>query len=201
MISLTALAVFSGLSLNLLLTFAIGSSGIVSGLNRERKLPYVQIIVLFFSVIMLWIVLNYIFTFLSGGFLVFFLLFPFSALSCYSLELLIEVLIKRFAVKNPLIASLGKTKIYHSFTAYDGLVPVSLFITMNLAWNLSSAIILSLFFALGNLLAILILDEISRRAGVEKVPRALRGSPLILISMGLLSFVFASLAGIFLIIF
>ena len=200
MISLTALAVFSGLSLNLLLSFAIGTSGVVNSLNKERKLPLIQLIVLFLSVIMLWLVSNFIFPFLSGGFLVFFLLFPFSALSCFGLELLAEFLIKRLAIKNPLVISLSKTKIYHSFTAYDGLVPVSFFITMNLAWNISSAIILSLFFAIGNLFAILILGEISRRAGVEKVPHALRGSPLILISMGLLSFIFASLAGFFLII-
>jgi electron transport complex protein RnfA len=87
-------------------------------------------------------------------------------------------------------------KQFFAFTAYDGLVPVSLLITLALADTFAGAAVLALFFALGNLMAIIILNEIRRRSSLEWVPRFLRGSPLILISMGLLSLIFASAAGI-----
>ena len=87
-------------------------------------------------------------------------------------------------------------KVFSAYTAYDGLVPASFMITFALAENFAGAVVLSLFFALANLAAMLILNEIRRRSALEWVPRCLRGSPLILISMGLLSLLSASAAGI-----
>jgi len=63
MISLAALAVFSALSLNLLLSFALGAAGILrNGEQKEiTKIPIYQSAVVFFSVLFIWIIITYIF--------------------------------------------------------------------------------------------------------------------------------------------
>lgn len=195
MISLAALAIFSGLSLNLLLSFALGAPGTAGDkLPRgqvTRELPLCQLCFLFISVLFLWVVFTYIFPLRWRGFFEYFLFFPLSALVCMGLELLWEQAFLRF------IPKLGSTrKVFSSLTAYDGLVPVSLIITLAVAGNFVCAFILALFFALGNMAAMLILNEIRRKSTLEWVPRFLRGSPLILISMGLLSLIFASAAAL-----
>jgi len=132
------------------------------------------------------------FTPLWRGFSVYFLLFPLSALVCKGLEILIDEV---FPI---ILPGLGKTKkVFSAFTAYDGLVPISLIITLAVANNFASAFVAALSFTVGNLVAMLILNEIRRRSTLEKVPHFLRGSPLVLISMGLLSLIFTSAAALF----
>ena len=204
MITIAALAIFSGLSFNLLLIFALGAARAAGTDNSNDRdagydggLPLLQFGILFISVLLLWVIFTYIFSFLLGGFFEYFLLFPLSALTCLGLELITDRIVrKRVALSKAGSPPESLRKVYSAFTAYEGLVPVSLFITLNLAWNFFGALVMSLFFALGNITAILILNEIRRKAGLEKVPRTMRGSPLVFISMGLLSFIFASLAGI-----
>jgi electron transport complex protein RnfA len=79
----------------------------------------------------------------------------------------------------------------------DGLAAAALFITLNTASGFIEAAALSFGFALGILLAHIILGEIRRRSMMERVPRFLRGSPLILVSTGLLSMIFSSAALVF----
>ena len=196
MISLAALAIFSGLSLNLLLQFALGTSSVAADSFHKKKtggeIPLAQFGFLFISALFLWVFFNKIVPAYWKGFSEFFLFFPLSALACIGLELLTErVLPLIFKGKKKII------KIFSSFTAYDGLVPASLIITSFVAENFAAAFVLSLFFALGNLTAMLILNEIRRKSTLEWMPRHLRGSPLILISMGLLSLISVSVAGIF----
>ena len=194
MIPLAALAVFSGLSLNLLLSFALGAAGVAGDAlpkgETKRQLPLFQLCLLFVSVIFLWVFFTFIIPSPWMGFTVYFLFFPLSALVCIALEFCVERLFSKaeapFRVK----------KVFSALTAYEGLVPVSLIITFTLAGSFSGAVVLALFFAIGNLAAILILNEIRRRSTLEWVPRHLRGSPLILISMGLLALISASAAGI-----
>ena len=191
MIHLAALAVFSGLSLNLLLTFALGVSGIAGDAlppgEEKRKVPLFQFGILFISVLFLWIFFSLLLPQGLTGFLVFFLFFPISALVCMGLEFLCERLLP---------GSIPLTKVFSAFTAYDGLIPASLIITILLAANFTEAFVLTFFFVIGNIFSILILNEIRRRSTLEWVPRFLRGSPLIFISMGLLSLISASAAGI-----
>jgi electron transport complex protein RnfA len=85
---------------------------------------------------------------------------------------------------------------FSAVTAYDGLAAAALFVTLNLAESFFDAALLALGFALGILASLLILAEIRRRASMEEVPRFLRGSPLVLVSMGLLSLIFSSAAAI-----
>jgi electron transport complex protein RnfA len=70
-------------------------------------------------------------------------------------------------------------------------------ITLTLSPSLAGSLVLALFFALGNLAAIIILNEVRRRSTLEWAPRFLRGSPLILVSIGLLSLVSGAAAFIF----
>jgi len=191
MIPLAFLAVFSGLSLNLLLQFALGTTGsacdtLPKGETR-RKLPYFQLGVLFVSVLFLWIIFTYVFPPSWKDFSVYFLLFPLSALICMGLELLRERFFPKFG---PAI------KVFSALTAYDGLAPVSLIITIVLAANFAGALVLVLFFVIGNMAAMLALNEIRRSSTLEWVPRFLRGSPLVIISMGLLSLISVSAAAV-----
>jgi len=198
MISLAALAIFSGLSLNLLLQFALGTACVVGDRTdkEKRELPLFQFGVMFFSVLLLWIIFSGILPFRWRGFLEYFLCFPLSALVCAGLELLGERILLRLVPRiQPKFE--GVHKVFSAYTAYDGLVLVSLIITLGISGSFAGALVLSLFFALGNLTAMFVLNEIHRKSTMELVPRFLRGTPLILISMGLLSLISASAAGIF----
>jgi electron transport complex protein RnfA len=203
MIYLIALAVFSGLSLNILLQFAVGTVGAASD-NVHKKwagknLPFIQLGILFFSVLFFWIFFKYILPVNWRGFSEYFLFFPLSALTCMGLERLAGMIFPRiFPLVFPRIFPpfAGIKKVFSSFTAYDGLVPASLIITFFVAEDFAGAFVLTLFFAIGNMTAMLILNEIRRKSVLEWVPRYLRGTPLILVSMGLLSLISASAAGI-----
>ena len=199
MIPLAALAVFSGLSLSLLLQFALGIAGaagdsLPKGKNK-RKIPFFQFTVLFISVLFLWVILTFIMPPAWRGFMEYFLFFPLSALVCMGLEHLGKWMYLKIFPKK--IARTGNIlEVFSAHTAYDGLVLISLFITFSLAVNFSGAVVLTLFFVLGNITAMLILNEIRRRSTLEWVPRYLQGSPIVLISMGLLSLISVYIAGI-----
>ena len=181
---LSGLAIFAGLSVNLVLQFALG----VRQAAKGRALPLFQISGLFIIVLFLWIFYSFISIFFSWEFIGLFLLFPLSSLACSGYE----NLEKRFFPK----PKKERPRFFNALTAYDGLVPASLFLTVNLALTFWDAFILSFFFALGCLLAVLILGEINRRSSLEEIPEFLRGIPLSLISMGLLSMIFGSAAWI-----
>jgi len=195
MISLLGMAIFSGLSLNLLLQFALGTAGttkdILGKSEIKRGLPFFQYIVLFLSSLFLWIIFRHLMPNSWTGFSELFLVFPLSALLCMGFELLGDRIFPQ------IISDFGGTKkVFSSLTAYEGLVPASLILTFLVADNFVSAFVLTLFFAIGNMTAMLVLSEIRRRSTLEWIPQHLKGSPLILISMGLLSLISVSVAGI-----
>jgi electron transport complex protein RnfA len=187
---LASLAVFSGLSLNLILHFALGASGVASDRpgNLKIRAAAVQMGVLFLSVLLLWTVFHYILPPFPGGFSEYFLFFPLSALVCRGLE---KGILRAF----PKAAGEGD-RLFSACTAYDGLASLALFLTCHLALGFAEALALSFFFALGNLAAAAVLGEIRRRSALEWLPRRLRGTPVIFISMGLLSLVCGAAAGI-----
>lgn len=203
MISLAGLAVFSGLSLNLLLQFALGTAGAAAdvshGDNAVRKIPFAQIVILFLSLTVLWVFFAYVLPVRWRGFSEYFLFFPLSALVCMGSEFVCERILcrivpKLFPQREPRFSGIEKT--FSAVSAYDGLVPAALFIMTFTAERFADAAVLSMFFTVGNLFAMLSLNEIRRRSAMEQVPQYLRGSPLILISMGLLSLISAAAAGI-----
>jgi electron transport complex protein RnfA len=178
---LAALAVFSSLAMNLLLQCGLGMREAVRG--EDTQLAFLQAALVFVPVFLLWMVFSYV---LFLGFFAYLLLFPLSALVYAGLErFLFQVILKREDAGTPA----------PGFSC--GVCAAALFLTLHLASGFIEALVLSLGFALGLLLARLILAEIRRRSGMEAVPRFLRGSPLTLISMGLLSLIFSSAALIF----
>jgi len=196
MVYIAGLAVFSGLSLNLLLQFALGTAGAAADTgykkNAKRELPLIQFCILFISMISLWIFFKYFLSAFWRGFSEFFLFFPLSALVCMGLERLIERILPQIFSKFK-----GMRKSYSAITAYDGLVPAALIITFIAAETFTDVLAIALFFVLGNLTAMLTLNEIARKSSLERVPKFLRGTPLILVSMGLLSLISTFAAGIF----
>ena len=196
MINIVGLAVFSAISLNLLLQFALGIAGAASDTdhkaNAKRELPLIQFCIFFISTLVLWVFFKYLLPGFWTGYSEYFLFFPLSAIVCMGLELFVERVLPRVFPKFA-----GLKKRFSAITAYDGLVPASLIITSIAAETFTDALVIALSFALGNLAAMLTLNEIGRRSTLEYVPKYLRGAPLILISMGLLSLISAFAAGIF----
>jgi electron transport complex protein RnfA len=189
MTTLVSLAVFSGLSLNLILQFGLG----IRSIGMERPLlssrSPIQWFILFVSVFILWFLFTYILTPLGLGILESFLLFPLSSLACMGLETVFSHI---FPHQNP------DAKLFNPLSGYNGLVLGSLMLTLRLALSPAEALVLSLGFSLGSFFAVLILNEIRRRSFLETLPSFLRGTPLIIISTGLLSLIFSSAAAIFL---
>jgi len=188
LIYLATLAIFSSLSMNLLLSFAVGISS-VSSRNIQsdmgkKPLPVFQILIMFLAVLLLWAFFSFLIPLRWRMFSFFFLFFPLSSLACIALERLFKWLFPKLPF--------DEKKVFSPLTAYDGLVPVSLLLTFVLAGAFSGALVLSFFFAAGNLTAVLVLNEIRRRAFLEQVPLYLKGNPLLLISMGLLSLISTS---------
>jgi len=188
MINIAGLAVFSGLSLNLLLQFALGTAGAASDTghktNVKRELPIIQFCIFFVSTLVLWTFFKYLVPGFWRGFSEYFLFFPLSAVVCMGLEISVERGLPRIYPKFT-----GIKKSFSAITAYDGLIPAALIITFIAAKTFTDVLVIALSFAVGNLAAMLTLNEIGRRSELELIPKYLRGSPLILISMGLLSLI------------
>jgi electron transport complex protein RnfA len=213
MSTLGALAVFSGLSLNMILQFGLGISAITGGDTAARKgsneVPLSQWGILFLSVLILWCFFSYIVIPSAFGFLESFLLFPAAAAVSQGLCWLFSYIFrpgKTTGAFPPGFQKLflelkrvfPKTRPEHFLSPYNGLVLAALFLTQRLALSFLEALVLFLGFFLGCLGAAFILREIQMRSSHEAVPRILRGSPLTLLSMGLLSLIFSSVSAILL---
>jgi electron transport complex protein RnfA len=182
------LAVFSGLSMNLILQFGLALKRVAfessTGAGRERLLAAMGI--LFTADVLLWLIFSFARSVLFLGFLEYMLLFPASSLA-FSI---LEYLTIRFILKG----DNGRKETFFLNNALSGgaLIGAALFITLNVADGLLDAIILSLGFSCSTALVFVVVGEIRRRSEMEAVPRWLRGGPLALIAMGLLSLIFSS---------
>ncbi|GHV30992.1 hypothetical protein AGMMS4952_18860 [Spirochaetia bacterium] len=218
--SLGALAVFSGLALNLLLQFGIGISEIVEP-SDSRETQWASLfsphwIILFVSSFALWLFFTYVLIPPAFGFLESFLYFPAALLVSMVLELVFAYFFPGGRVTPAAFESLvhrktnrgsfkpGKLAGHISLNAAglprysgNGLAPAALFLTLRLAISPVDALVLCLGFSLGCLVAALILREIDKRSSLETAPGVLRGAPLTIISMGLLSLIFSAVSAIF----
>jgi electron transport complex protein RnfA len=183
---LVMLAVFSGLSTNLILQFGLGLKGTAfdESISKERLLAGSG--VLFATVMLLWLVFLFIRSLLFLGLLEYVILFPVSFL-VFSV---LECLTKRFILKKH--AGQEERILFGDALTGGVLAGAALFMTMNVTGSLYEALIFSLGFSCSTALVIVVVGEIRRRAEMEAVPRYLRGGPLALIAMGLLSLVFTS---------
>ncbi|MDR0584839.1 MAG: hypothetical protein LBG57_10910 [Treponema sp.] len=183
---LALFAVFASLSMNLALQCGLDMRGIAVTQKAGEKPPLVKLGILFITILLLWIIFSYIISSLPLGFFMYVLLFPLSALVHFGLEYLVY----RFVLKRALESD---GPIHYC----SGLAAAALFVSLNIAGGFVEAASLSFGFVLGILLVFVIIGEIRRRSMMEAVPRFLRGAPLSLISMGLLSLVFSSAALVF----
>jgi Na+-translocating ferredoxin:NAD+ oxidoreductase RnfA subunit len=179
------LAGFSGLSMNLILQFGLGLKGIAfdESIGKERLLAGSG--VLFAAVMLLWLIFLFIRSVLFLGLLEYVLLFPASFL-VFSV---FEYLVNRFMLKKN--AEEGAL-LFGDRSTGGALAGAALFMTLNVAGSPYEALVLSLGFSCSAALVMVVVGEIRRRAEMEAVPRRLRGGPLALIALGLLSLIFAS---------
>ena len=192
--SVLALVFFAALSLNLLLNFAFGTRELV---QRER-IPSIHIyypwVILFISTFLLWVFFSRV-LFFAKGIADFILIFPLSVMGSMGLEALFFRLFSR------IVKSGEGQKLFSAGSSYNGLSAAALLLTLRFALSITDALFLSLAFSAGCLLAFLIIKEIQKRSFLESIPYSLRGTPVLLISMGLLSLIFSAASVLFLKIF
>jgi electron transport complex protein RnfA len=180
MASRLAFVVFSAFCLNLFLCFGIGIRELVS---RERS-PAFHIYypwgILFVVTSALWLFFEWVFSF-ADWFPGFLLIYPLSLFSGLGLETALFKLFPRLG-ENPGVYRIG--------SSYNGFSLAALFLTMQLALTFAEALLFSLAFSGGAFIAYLIIKEIQKRSFWEAIPHSLRGSPILLVSMGLLSLIF-----------
>jgi electron transport complex protein RnfA len=186
--NLAALAVFSGLSLNLMVHLGIGIRDFNQEPSRPVRFTLFQWAVLFVSIAALWCLFTYIFTPLSLGFFEYFLLFPLAAGTGKLWESLFVRLFSREEAEK---------RLFSISSSYNALVITALIVTIRLAGSFIEALVMALGFSLGALAALFILRAILSRFSGETVSPTLRGAPLLLISLGLLALILSSLSVIF----
>jgi Na+-transporting NADH:ubiquinone oxidoreductase subunit NqrE len=187
--NLAALAVFSGISLNLLIQMGIG----IRDFNREPYRPFRFILFQWFSLVVSTIVLWCFFTLLPVDFLEYFLLFPLIAalgklwgfISC-----------RLFPQEN--YKDDHRKRVFSMTSVHNGQVMAVLLVTERLAGSFYEVLALIAGFSLGFLAAVYILRAIHGRFFDETARPLLRGTPLFLITTGLLALIFSSLSVIFL---
>ncbi|MCL2044384.1 MAG: hypothetical protein FWG89_09615 [Treponema sp.] len=206
------LAVFSGLSMNLVLHFGFAIKELALAgrfgktdehaspdrINQDpsaavpasdsQKYFFAGLGIVFITILFLWLVILLARLILPLGLLEYVFLFPACFLVCSILEYL--------AIRFNIIVSAGQGDSLNMGSPFTGglFSGAALFILLNIAGSLIEAVVLSVGFTLGIALAVTVVNEIRRRSEMEAVPRFLRGSPLALIAMGLLSLVFSSAA-------
>ncbi|MCL2243144.1 MAG: hypothetical protein FWC03_01590 [Treponema sp.] len=170
--------ILSAFTMNLVLQCALGINA--SCANPGRRLALSKLGIIFITVILLWGIFSGIISSISSGIFIYVILFPVSFMVYDGLE---------FIAFKYLFKSDPKEECSLNFPG--GITAAALFICINIASNFLAAVALSFGFTSGIMLVLLILGEIRRRAALESVPRFLRGKPLVLISMGMLSLVFS----------
>ena len=226
------LAVFSGLSMNLILRFGIGLQRIAfeddgeGGAPRDSEKKGSQVFfirpgLLFISCLLLWLFFSGLQSVLFLGFFEYILIFPVCSLFFVAIEYLArrlvfktnrkgEIVSRNQFISDYLFIDQLKTDADQSppdaggapagaslNSMFSGMAGAALFILLELAGGFAQAAMLSFGFAAGAALAVMIVGEIRRRSAMEAVPDCLRGGPLVLAAMGLLSLVFTSVATVF----
>jgi electron transport complex protein RnfA len=187
--NLAALAVFAALSLNLLIDLGIGIRDFKQEPYRLFRFIFFQWFSLVVSVAGLWALFTYILTPLSLGFFEYFLLFPLAAtLGSFWNFLFIHL----FSRENP------EERAFSISCAHSGMVTSALLITIRMAGSIPGLLALTFGFSLGFLAALYILRAIMERSLEENVPHILRGTPLLLVSLGLISLIFSALSAVIL---
>jgi len=179
-VSFVILIILSAFSMNLTLQCALGIKGAVESKNPGHFSNLLRLGIIFISVILLWAFFFKIIHSAVSGLYIYILLFPISYIVYEALEyLLFNQLLKKRPANE------------YSVSFPGGITAAAVFICLNIADNFTQAVVLSFGFTAGICLVMVITGEIRKRAALEAVPIFLRGKPLVLISMGMLSLVFS----------
>ncbi|QQO07953.1 hypothetical protein [Breznakiella homolactica] len=180
-----SLALFSGLSLNLLVQFGMGIRNVLDRRPETTRSILHQCLLVFGTVIVIWLVFSFILSPLALGILESVLILPLSMLSYLGL--------RKVTGGIPFFQQ-GDTQ--ETLLGTSGLPVAASYFTIHLAVSFGEVLVLALGFCLGYLCAACIVKEIDKRSNIETVPPFLRGAPLMFISMGLLSLIFSSVAAV-----
>jgi electron transport complex protein RnfA len=205
------LAIFSGMSMNMILQFGIGlrQTALYNTEENSKGVFFVRAGLYFLSIMILWLFFSFLQSVLFLGFFEYILVFP----AAYFFFLAVEYLSRRLLLSTNWrgeIVSRGdfiseclfidsrttdnEAETLNSAFSNGAPAGAALFIMLGLADGFAQAAAFSFGFSAGSALAVLIVVEIRRRSAMEAVPRSLRGVPLILVTLGLLSLVFTSVA-------
>jgi electron transport complex protein RnfA len=169
--------------MNLVLQCGLGIKGAAESKNPLGMSTLIKSGIIFFSVILLWLFFSRMVYSLIPGVFVYVLLFPVSSIVYDGLEHLVF----RYVYKKD-----TEGECFVNFPG--GITAVSVFICVNIADSFLQAVVLSFGFMAGIFLVYLIIREVRKRAALEAVPLFLRGKPLVLITMGMLSLVFSTVS-------
>jgi len=179
-IPFAVLIILSAFSMNLTLQCALGVKGAAESKNPGHYTNFLKLVIIFFCVIMLWAFFFKIIHSMFSGMFVYVLIFPVGYIVYEALE---------YLFLSKLLSERPENESSVSFPG--GITVAAVFLCVNIAEDLTQAALLSFGFTAGIYLVLIITGEIRRRAALEAVPIFLRGKPLALISMGMLSLVFS----------
>ncbi|MDR2181981.1 MAG: hypothetical protein LBN92_04795 [Treponema sp.] len=177
-----ALCFFAALILNLLLGFGLGTREMISREREPALYNYYPWGVLFLVTAVLALFFLHI-PFLRR--FEYFLIFPLAVTGGRGAEYLLFTFVLR-GREDP--------RIFKTVSGYSALLPASLYLTLAFAVTTADALLLAFSLSAGGLAAFLAVKEIQKRSFLESIPYGLRGAPLVLISMGLLSLILSSAA-------
>jgi electron transport complex protein RnfA len=191
MINLAILGICASLAMNLLVQFGQGL-GILTRDNGGEGALRGRVLIFFISLFFLWFLFTYVLSPLVLDFYWYLLLYPLSAALLRGLEILgSPERIKRFFPSRPLPSPFPLPPGWVEFLV------LGLLISLHLALNPLEALFLAFSFSLGLVFSLAVLREIDRRSRFGAVPPFLRGGPLALISLGLLSLIFSAASVVF----
>jgi len=184
------LFIYSAFTINLLLQCGLGIKGAVESNidDGDRSDPLdiktlIKSCIIFLTVIVLWLLFSKVLFLLLPGIYLYVLLFPVSFIIYDGMEYLVFRYVIKMENTNERLINF-----------YGGITAVAVFLCMNMADNILETAVLSLGFTAGIFFVRLLIREIRRRAALEAVPVFLRGKPLVLITMGMLSLVFTTVS-------
>jgi len=180
------LLICSCFTMNLILQCGLGLRGIVESKTSFDLPAFVKLSLVFSSIILLWLFFSKIIFSLFSGLFIYVILFPVSAIVYDGLEYLIFTYLLKIGREEETFVSFP-----------SGATAVAVFICINLASGFLDVLILAFGFSFGIFIINLIVREIRKRAAFEAVPVFLRGKPLVLIAMGLLSLIFTAASILF----
>ncbi|MDR1389163.1 MAG: hypothetical protein LBJ31_04230 [Treponema sp.] len=186
LIETAALVFFASLTLNLILCFGLGTREMTF---RERK-PSLYNYYPWGILFLVTSVLGLLFAAVpAAGCFSYLLIFPLTILSGLGAEKLLFRFVLR-GRENPQVFKIGQ--------GYSALLPASLFLANLFVLSAFEILVFSFALSAGGLFAFLCIKEIQKRSFLESIPYSLRGSPVLLVSMGLLSLILGAGASLIL---